>query len=162
MSFLDKIFSRIGEKFTDITSSSYRTPVVIDLIGEFIAFDVPVVMSEELIKTTILRLVPWILTQMPFTKTILSGIRRLQNLGDRNFFSTECIATESRVAAAGPEVMSTVIRPARVGLKRIPVQHSNAEVESFIRDSVHRWGFQMRITRDAGVPITPIIRHDQE
>ena len=154
----DEIHCGIGEQFGYITPRLHRVAVVDELIGEFVAFDVPVVMSEKFIEPALLRLVSVILSQMPFAEQARAIVGAFEKLGDSDLVFAQCVAPEAGVVQTSAKIIAAGHDAGpcggayRCGIK-------TCELHTLARNTIHVRCGDVGIARDAGVPVTLIISH---
>ena len=82
---LDELNRRVGEQIGHIASRFHGPSVVDDLVGIVVFVDVSLVMAQEFVESSVLRLIRGVSTEVPFSKTASAIPYRLQLFGDRDF-----------------------------------------------------------------------------
>ena len=81
----DEVDRRIGEEIRHVTARFDGLAVVVDLVGKLVAFNVSVIMAEELVEAPFLGLVAGVFAEMPFAEQAGAVAGLLEQLSDGDF-----------------------------------------------------------------------------
>ena len=126
-----------------------------------VAFDVAVVVTEELIEPTLLRLVPGVLPQVPFSEQSCAVTDRTEQLGDGYLPESQGISTKACVVQPGPQVVATG-HHAGAGRGADWGGVVPSKLSPLGRQSVHLRRIDVRVPRRARVPVALVVGHDQD
>jgi len=157
---LDEIDGCIGKQIGHIAPGFDGLSVHDYLIGIGIAFNVPMIMSEEMIEASTMWLILRIPSQVPFSKQSRLVTGFLQELRNRRFTLPECVSPKAGIVQPGPQIMPPCHQPGP-GRCTNHVRIETREGNTLACQPLDRRRFDVWITGDLRIPVTLIVGHDQ-